>query len=121
MTDEEIRKLAQTCAEACLERYSSIQDSEIAKAYIDVMETVIKSIMETHCIVEKERARELVRLTLEHGDSDDHGLIDGLVDWVYDNFDEEYREEAEKPKPEIEEVEIETYWVKQKVGGEIEE
>ena len=96
MTDEDIRSLAQSCAEACLERYSSMQDSETAKGYADVMETAIKSIMETHCIVEKEKARKLARLTWEHDCSEDFGLIDGLVDWVLDNFGDEYREEVEK-------------------------
>lgn len=54
MTDEQIKGLAQSCAEACLERYASVHDSEMAEAYSDVMETAIRTILETHCIVEKE-------------------------------------------------------------------
>lgn len=53
MDNEKIKELAQSCAEACLERYASMQDSEIAKEYSDVMEAAIRTILETHCIVPK--------------------------------------------------------------------
>ncbi len=49
-----------------------------------------------HCIVPKAKAQELCQLTLEHGDSEDFGLIDGLVDIVCDMFEDEYHQEAEK-------------------------
>lgn len=60
MDNEKIKELAQSCAEACLERYASMQDSEIAKEYSDVMETAIRTILETHCIIEKKSVAEWV-------------------------------------------------------------
>lgn len=48
-----------------------------------------------HCIVSKEKATELCRLTLEHGDSVDYELIDGLTDVVCDAFSEQYHQVAE--------------------------
>lgn len=50
---------------------------------------------EDYCIVTKEKARELCRLTIDHSDSIDYGLIDGLVDWVCDSFEEEYHKEID--------------------------
>ena len=52
--------------------------------------------LKRYCVVEKSRAAELCRLTLEHGDSVDYGLIDGLSDWVMTCFEEQYHDEAEK-------------------------
>ena len=57
---------------------------------------VLKWLSDKFCIVEKDQARRLAKLTFEYGGSDDYGLIDGLVDWVEDNFWEEYIEECEK-------------------------
>lgn len=55
-----------------------------------------KWLSQDFCIIPKEEARKLAKLTFENGSSDDFGLIDGLTDWVLENFAEEYREEAEK-------------------------
>ena len=90
MTDEEIKKMALRFA---LEKSEGEAYDPFAEEYAAEF---LQWLSEKFCIVEKEKARELARLTLEHGWSDDHGLIDGLVDWVCDNFDDEYREEAEK-------------------------
>ena len=60
------------------------------------LEDTIAVILRDHCIVPKAKAQELCRLTLEHGDSEDFGLIDGLVDIVCDMFEDEYHQEAEK-------------------------
>ncbi|MDE5886727.1 MAG: hypothetical protein K2H46_03970 [Muribaculaceae bacterium] len=98
MTDEDIRKLATQYTDE-LFRDDDMSDSKNIDEYHDVWEVCNSFgnfLLEKFCIVEKEKARELTKLTLEHGDSDDYGLIDELVDWVCDNFDEEYREEAEK-------------------------
>ena len=93
MTDEEIRKLAQSCAEACLERYSSVQDSEIAKGYTDVMETAIRSIMETHCIVEKDKVEALQNeihgeIMCAHDDDDWQGVAHYILDVMPRSFNE---------------------------------
>ena len=99
MTDEEIRKLAQSCAEACLERYSSMQDSEMAKEYADVMETAIMSIMETHCIVEKEKVRALyskMELDGNHVDSDNDWAVYEAMDELEKIFGEETFNDTEK-------------------------
>ena len=98
MTDEDIRKLATQYADE-LFKDDDMSDSGNIDERHDVWEVCNSFgnfLLEKFCIVEKEKARELAKLTLNHGDSDDFGLIDELVDWVCDNFDEEYREEAEK-------------------------
>ena len=56
----------------------------------------MKHLLRSYCIVENSKATELCRLTLEHGDSEDYGLIDGLTDMVCDIFREQYHQEAEK-------------------------
>ena len=99
MTDEEIRtfsnKVACKYIENCRGCGNKVWETKCEK-FEDQIKRVINIILKDYCIIPKDNARELARLTLEHGWSDDHGLIDGLVDWVCDNFNEEYREEAEK-------------------------
>ena len=96
MTDEEIRKLAREYAEDIFGKDDyPFKEDDMCNAEDD-FESVVEFLSKKFCIVEKEKARELARLTFENGGSEDEGLIDGLVDWVCDNFDEEYREEAEK-------------------------
>ena len=87
MTPEEITKLAE---EYAAKVYGGDTD------FIDEAENVISWLLRTHCIVSKEKATELCRLTLEHGSSIDYGLIDGLTDIVCDIFREQYHAEAEK-------------------------
>ena len=103
MTDEEIRKLAREFAEYSLSEERKMYDDEAYQRLVDEsskglfdVRYVLQWVLKNFCIVEKEKARELARLTLENGCSEDFGLIDGLVDWVCDNFEDEYREEAEK-------------------------
>lgn len=86
MTPEEITKLARSL---CATSNPTIDD-------VWLIEDIIDGILRTHCIVSKEKATELCRLTLEHGDSIDYGLIDGLTDIVCDIFGEQYHAEAEK-------------------------
>lgn len=59
------------------------------------IEASIKMLSRRYCLVEKSKAIELCRLTLEHGDSVDYGLIDGLTDMVYEIFPEQYQQVAE--------------------------
>lgn len=86
MTPEEITKLAE---EYVAKVYGGDTD------FIDEAENVISWLLRSHCIVSKEKATELCRLTLEHDDSIDYGLIDGLTDIVCDIFSEQYHQVAE--------------------------
>lgn len=59
---------------------------------------VIKWITDRYCLVEKSKAADLCRLALEHGDSVDYGLIDGLTDIVCELFPEQYQQIADNPE-----------------------
>lgn len=85
MTPEEITKLSRSL---CATSNPTIDD-------VWFIEDIIDGILRTHCIVSKEKATDLCRLTLEHGDSVDYGLIDGLTDIVCDIFSEQYHQVAE--------------------------
>ena len=101
MTPEEIRKLAEeytedaTKADAGDPNLSASDLNALKCDLAEYAEEVIRFILRTHCIVSKEKATKLCRLTLEHGDSIDYGLIDGLTDIVCDIFREQYHAEAE--------------------------
>ena len=90
MTPEEITKLAEEYAN------ETVSMRHTTAIVADEAENVISWLLRTHCIVSKEKATELCRLTLEHGSSIDYGLIDGLTDIVCDIFGEQYHAEAEK-------------------------
>ena len=98
MTNEDLKKLAEQYAdkECAMSKHKGKSLRQLHEDKIIEFYDVFGFLIEKFCIVEKEKARELARLTLEHGGSDDFGLIYELVDWVCDNFDEEYRKEAEK-------------------------
>ena len=72
------------------------EHQEIIEPWHQVVEDLTNAIVKDYCIVSKAKARELCRLILEHGNSDDFGLIDGLIDIVSDMFKDEYYQEAEK-------------------------
>lgn len=59
------------------------------------IEASLKMLSRRFCLVEKSKATELCRLALEHGDSVDYGLIDGLTDIVCDILPEQYEQVAE--------------------------
>lgn len=63
---------------------------EIVKKYYKQAKEILKWLSERYYIVKKYEAEKLARLTFENRGSDDHGLIDGLTDWVLDNFSDEY-------------------------------
>lgn len=46
-----------------------------------------------YCIVPKSKARELHQIVTDNVDSLDHGLIDGLYDWIEINLDSSLFEE----------------------------
>ena len=96
MTTEEITKLATKLAKDWIEANNlpNCLGNEVLSGMTKEMERAIRFILRTHCIVSKEKATELCRLTLEHGDSIDYGLIDGLTDIVCDIFGEQYHAEA---------------------------
>lgn len=55
-------------------------------------------VLRRYCLVDKSKAANLCRLTWEHGDSVDYGLIDGLTDIVCDIFPEQYQQVADNPE-----------------------
>lgn len=70
--------------------------------FIDEVEQVICWLSQRFCLVEKSKVSELCRLTLEHSDSVDYGLIDGLTDAMCYMFPEQYYQVAEElSNPEI--------------------
>ena len=97
MTDEDIRKLSKECALYYQGRPSNKGYELSNRLTIESYALMtLRWLTDKFCIVEKDKARELARLTLENGCSEDFGLIDGLVDWLCYNFEDEYREEVEK-------------------------
>lgn len=90
-TPEEIEKLAIQYAEFTdLSVVDQLRVKLISKEFLTW-------VLRDYCLVEKSKASKLCRLTLENGNSEDFGLIDGLVDWVCDNFEEEYHNEIDNP------------------------
>lgn len=59
------------------------------------MKSALDFLLRRFCLVEKEKATKLCRLTLKHEDSVDYGLIDGLTDVVCDIFSEQYHQVAD--------------------------
>lgn len=101
MANEQITALASEYAqEKCGKENESPMYYGIAK---NEMEEKLRWLSTRFCLVEKSKATELCRLTLEHGDSVDYGLIDGLTDIVCDIFPEQYQQVAENKStnPEI--------------------
>lgn len=72
--------------------------SEVIDEKIKDFEDFVRFLLRRFCLVEKSKATELCRLTLEHGDSVDYGLIDGLTDIVCELFPEQYEQEARNPE-----------------------
>ena len=101
MTTEEITKLAVEYAEEVTKDMAKTLDepscllNETKRATKEYITDFMQWLLRTHCIVSKEKATDLCRLTLEHGDSVDYGLIDGLTDIVCDIFSEQYHQVAE--------------------------
>lgn len=99
-TDQQITAIAREYAEWVTEAEGG------NKAYIPAEQAIASAFLrwlsQRYCPVEKSRASDLCRLTLEHGDSVDYGLIDGLTDIVWAIFPEQYQQvEEEFNNPEI--------------------
>lgn len=79
--------------------YAEFTDmSEVDKKNISaICECFLKYTLRRYCLVEKSKAADLCRLTLEHSDSVDYGLIDGLTDIVCEIFHEIYHQVADNP------------------------
>ncbi len=94
LTDRQITALAREYAE---EMYPNLSDKIISLKTQEIKEAegVIRFLLSRSCLVEKSKASELCRLTLNHGDSIDYGLIDSLTDIVCDIFSEQYQQVAE--------------------------
>lgn len=92
MNESEITTLAR--------EYAELTDGSPAdKSYITaIAENTIRFLLRRYVLVEKSKATGLCRLTLEHGDSVDYGLIDGLTDIVCELFSEQYEQEASNPE-----------------------
>lgn len=69
--------------------------NDMFEFYKKDMKSALDFLLRRFCLVEKSKATALCRLTLEHGDSVDYGLIDGLTDIVRDIFSEQYQQVAE--------------------------
>ena len=91
MTPEEITALAREYAEFT---YMSPVDKKNISA---ICECFLKYTLRRYCLVEKSKATDLCRLTLEHDDSVDYELIDGLTDIVCEIFHEIYHQVADNP------------------------
>lgn len=80
--------------------YAEFTDmSPVDKRNISVIcENFLKYTLRRYCLVEKSKAADLCRLALEHGDSVDYGLIDGLTDIVCELFPEQYQQVADNPE-----------------------
>lgn len=104
--EDQIAALAREYAE---EMYPNLSDKIISlkTQTIKEAEGVIRFLLRRFCLVEKSKATELCRLTLDHGDSVDYGIIDSLTDIVCDIFSEQYQQVAENKStnPEIEKEE----------------
>ena len=80
MTEEEIKKIKVEISDRL---YSIYGFSTAVKA---ITCRTIDEILEDYCIVSKSKARELRQIVTDNADSLDHGLIDGLSDWVEINL-----------------------------------
>lgn len=104
MSESEITALAREYAEEKgrrMEREQSLPNcliKEVMEMDAEELTKFLQWLLRRFCIVEKSKATELCRLTLEHGDSEDYGLIDGLTDIVCEIFPEQYHQVANKPE-----------------------
>lgn len=97
MNNDQITALAREYAEASIDPQGFSKDTyeEMAEEKAENVTYILRWLLRRFCLVEKGKATDLCRLTLEHGDSVDYGLIDGLTDIVCDIFSEQYQQVAE--------------------------
>lgn len=102
MTTETITALAREYAEGMIKGKPSEELPNCLKNSMLTMNTeyiaeAFQWLTRRYCLVEKEKASALCRLTLEYGDSVDYRLIDGLTDWVMEVLPNQYHQVAGKP------------------------
>ncbi len=97
MSEEEIKKLSRELAQTLHDDNTLFFSASWTntnpidcKAY--ELEKTLEVLLRDYCIVPKDKARGLCKLTFENGGSIDYGLIDGLTDWVCENFNDEYHD-----------------------------
>lgn len=101
MKEEEITALAREYAEEIYphKEFEDIGQMNFLRSIAKNNTTdIIQFILRTHCIVSKEKVAELCRLTFEHDQSVDYGLIDGLTDFVLEVFPEQYHQVIDNPE-----------------------
>ena len=96
-TPEEIKKIAIEYAESkcSVQEYLRAYDKRdnLNGAYSKEALAVLEFLSKDYCIVPKSKARELQQIVIDNADSLDHGLIDGLSDWVEINLGSQLFEE----------------------------
>lgn len=104
MNDDQLTAIAREYAEEVyrnahkeMEVLPNCLSNEAINIFAEDMEHKVQWLLRRFCLVEKFKATELCRLTLEHGDSVGYGLIDGLTDIVRDIFPEQYQQVADNP------------------------
>lgn len=99
MDNETITSLAREYAEEICPENDYQEDIEWReddiKRETSCVESLLKWLLRRYSLVEKSKAADLCRLTLEHDDSVDYELIDGLTDFVLEVFPEQYHQVVE--------------------------
>lgn len=100
MDNDQITALAREYAEETLKEADlpNCLSNETIDSLISEAEHKFRWLLRRYCLVEKSKATDLCRLTLEHDDSADYGLIDGLTDLVLEIFPEQYHQVADNPE-----------------------
>lgn len=103
--EDQITALTREYAEECIAPCGFSDDTfkELVDEKAEMAAYILHWLCKRYCLVEKSKATDLCRLTLDHGDSVDYGLIDSLTDIVCDIFSEQYQQVAENKStnPEI--------------------
>lgn len=87
LTNEQITALAREFAEEmCAHMEDDFIKDEAIRDNELTFKMAVNHLSQRYCLVEKSKATELCRLALEHSDSVDYGLIDGLSDIVWELF-----------------------------------
>lgn len=98
MKQELITALAREYAEGmCSHMEDDFIKDEAIRDKEEAFRLAVEHLSRRYCLVEKSKATALCRLALEHGDSVDYGLIDGLTDIVCELFPEQYQQVADNP------------------------
>lgn len=82
LTPEEIKKIAREYADGLAKWFPELNERNKYRDKVAQAGNVIRLILRDYCIVPKSKARELRQLVADNTGRIDHGLIDGLSDWV---------------------------------------